>query len=126
MFKTKVGYSQNPDACASGAESAAMAQLADAKVGLLFTSCVLDQEAVVKGIRSVAGTHVLGCTSSAAICVKDGYLNSEDGYSGIMSFGGDVEVGVAGAAKGEGECAREIGRKLACEALSQLGGAEPD
>lgn len=55
MFKTKVGYSQNPDACASGAESAAMAQLADAKVGLLFTSCVLDQEAVVKGIRSVAG-----------------------------------------------------------------------
>lgn len=126
MFKTKVGYSQNPDACASGAESAAMAQLADAKVGLLFTSCVLDQEAVVKGIRSVAGTHVLGCTSSAAICVKDGYLNSEDGYSGIMSFGGDVEVGVAGAAKGEGECAREIGRKLACEAMSQLGGLEPD
>ena len=40
MFKTKVGYSQNPDAYASGAESAAMAQLADAKVGLLFTSCV--------------------------------------------------------------------------------------
>ena len=126
MFKTKVGYSQNPDACASGAESAAMAQLADAKVGLLFTSCVLDQEAVVKGIRSVSDAHILGCTSSAAICVKDGYLNSESGYSGIMSFGGDVEVGVAGAAKQEGECAREIGRKLACEAMSQLGGLEPD
>ena len=72
MFKTKVGYSQNPDACASGAESAAMAQLADAKAGLLFTSCVLDQEAVVKGIRSVSDAHILGCTSSAAICAAFG------------------------------------------------------
>ena len=126
MFRTKVGYSQNADACQNGAETASMAQLADAKVGLLFTSCVLDQAEVVKGIRSIASTHILGCTSSAAICVKDAYLNSETGYSGIMSFGGDVEVGVAGAAKQEGECAREIGRKLACEAMSQLGGLEPD
>ena len=62
MFKTKVGYSQNPDACASGAESAAMAQLADAKVGLLFTSCVLDQEAVVnrKYKMRYSGSHVYG------------------------------------------------------------------
>lgn len=126
MFKTKVGYSENVDAFQSGAETAAMAGLADAKVGLLFTSVVLDQEAVVKGIRSVAGTHVLGCTSSAAICVKDGYLNKETGYTGVMAFGGDVEVGVAGAAKQEGDCARTIGRKLAEEALAQLGGAEPD
>ena len=126
MFKTKVGYSENADAFKSGAETAAMAQLADAKVGLLFTSVVLDQAEVVKGIQSVAGTHVLGCTSSAAICVKDGYLNKETGYSGIMAFGGDVEVGVAGAAKPEGGCARTIGRELAKEALAQLGGAEPD
>ena len=126
MFKTKVGYSENVDAYQSGAETAAMAGLADAKVGLLFTSVVLDQEEVVKGVRSVAGTHVLGCTSSAAICVKDGYLNKETGYTGVMAFGGDVEVGVAGAAKQEGDCARTIGRKLAEEALAQLGGAEPD
>lgn len=125
MFKTKVGYSQNPDAFASGAETAKMAELACAKVGLLFTSCVLDQAEVLRGIRSVAGTHVLGCTSSAAICVKDGYLNSPDGYSGIMSFGGDVEVGVAGAAKKDGECARQIGRRLAKEAVAQLGGKKP-
>ena len=31
MFRTKVGYSQNADACSNGAESAAMAQLADAE-----------------------------------------------------------------------------------------------
>lgn len=125
MLKTKVGYSQNANAFASGAETAQMAGLACAKVGLLFTSCVLDQAEVLRGIRSVAGTHVLGCTSSAAICVKDGYLNAADGYSGIMSFGGDVEVGVAGAAKKDGECAREIGRKLAREAAAQLGGKKP-
>ena len=106
MLKTKVGYSENSDAFLSGAETAAMANLGEAGVGLLFTSCVLDQEAVLKGVRSVAGTHVLGCTSSAAICVKDGYLNKETGYTGMMTFGGDVRVGVAGAERSEGPCAR--------------------
>lgn len=126
MLKTKIGYSQNPDAFSSGAETAAKAELAEAKVGLLFTSVVLDQAEVVKGIRSVSKAHILGCTSSAAICVHDGYLNSPDGYSGIMAFGGDVEVGVAGAAKQEGECARAIGRKLAEQALAELGGRKPN
>ena len=126
MFKTKVGYSENPDAFKSGAETAAAANLAEAAVGLLFTSCVLDQAEVVKGIRSVAGTHILGCTSSAAICVKEGYLNKETGYAGMMTFGGDVKVGVAGADRQEGASAREIGQKLAKEALAQLNGAEPD
>lgn len=126
MLKTKVGYSENIDSFASGAETAKMAELADAKVGLLFTSVVMDQAELVKGIKSVAGTHILGCTSSAAICVKDGYLNKETGYSGIMSFGGDVAVGVAGAAKCEGEDARAIGQKLAKEAMAELNGAEPD
>ena len=126
MLKTKVGYSENSDAFLSGAETAAMANLGEAGVGLLFTSCVLDQEAVLKGVRSVAGTHILGCTSSAAICVKDGYLNKETGYTGMMTFGGDVRVGVAGAERSEGLCAREIGRRLAKEALAQLDGAAPD
>ncbi|MBE6148501.1 MAG: hypothetical protein E7167_03295 [Firmicutes bacterium] len=126
MLKTKVGYSQNADAYASGVETAKMANLNDAKVGLLFTSCVMDQNAVVEGIRSVAGAHVLGCTSSAAICTHDGYLNAETGYSGIMSFGGDVEVGVAGAEKVEGKTAREIGRELAKEAMKELNGKRPN
>lgn len=42
MLKTKVGYSQNPDSYQSGAESAKMALLGDAKVALLFTSVVMD------------------------------------------------------------------------------------
>lgn len=121
MLQTKVGYSQNPDAFADGAESAKMAGLDQAKVGLLFTSCVLDQAQVVKGVKSVASAHVLGCTSSAALCVKDGLLNAAGGYSGIMSFGGDVKVGVAGHGKQAGEDARAIGRDIAKKALDELG-----
>lgn len=126
MLNTKVGYSQNADAYASGVETATMANLNSAKVGLLFTSCVMDQNSIIKGIRSVSNAHVLGCTSSAAICTHDGYLNAETGYSGVMSFGGDVEVGVAGAAKNEGESAREIGRRLAKEAMQELNGKRPN
>lgn len=126
MLNTKVGYSQNADAYANGIETAKMAKLSDAKVGLLFTSCVMDQGMILKGIKSVAGTHILGCTSSAAICTQDGYLNAETGYSGIMSFGGDVLVGVAGAARSEGNSAREIGRTLAIEAMKELNGEKPD
>lgn len=126
MLKTKVGYSTDADAYTSGMESAKAALLDSANVGLLFTSCVMDQEKIVEGIRSVANTHILGCTSSAAICVKDGYLNAETGYSGIMSFGGDVEVGVAGSPKVEGKTAREIGRELAEKAMKELTVDKPD
>lgn len=126
MLKTKVGYSQNVNSFESGVESAKMANLDGAKVGLLFTSCIMDQNEIVKGIRSVSDTHVLGCTSSAAICTHDGYLNAETGYSGIMSFGGDVLVGVAAASREEGNSAREIGRELAKKALVELEGKRPN
>ena len=126
MLNTKVGYSQNSDSFTSGSESAKMAKLDSAKVGLLFTSCVNDQAKIVEGIRSVSDAHVIGCTSSAAICTQDGYLNAETGYSGIMSFGGDVEVGVAASEKTENETAREIGRRIAKEAMKQISVRRPD
>ena len=103
-----------------------MANLGVAKVGLLFTSCVMDQKKIVEGLKAVSPAHVLGCTSSPAICTHDGYLNAETGYAGVMSFGGDLEVGVAGASREEGATAREIGSKLAKEALLQLGGKRPN
>ena len=126
MLNTKVGYSQNSDSFTSGSESAKMAKLDKAKVGLLFTSVVNDQEKIVEGIRSVSDAHVIGCTSSAAICTKDGYFNAETGYSGIMSFGGDLEVGVAASEKTESETAREIGRRIAKEAMKELSVRRPD
>ena len=129
MLKTKVGYSENVDAFASGAETAKMANVIEnPQVGLLFTSCVQDQNKIMEGAKSVLGdVPVVGCTSSAAICTQDGYLNKETGYSGMMLFGGDLEVVTAGSAQ-TGETPREVGRRVAKEAISKVKGAdvEPD
>ena len=129
MLKTKVGYSENVDAFASGAETAKMANVIEnPQVGLLFTSCVQDQNKIMEGVKSVLGdVPVVGCTSSAAICTQDGYLNKETGYSGMMLFGGDLEVVTAGSAQTD-ETPREVGRKVALEAISKVKGedTEPD
>ena len=129
MLKTKVGYSENPDAYASGAETAKMANVIEnPQVGLLFTSCVQDQNKIMEGAKSVLGdVPVIGCTSSAAICTQDGYLNKETGYSGMMLFGGDLEVVTAGSAQTD-ETPREVGRRVAKEAISKVKGedTEPD
>ena len=119
-MKTKVGYSENVDAYASGVETATMAKTIDnPQVGLLFTSCNQDQFEIMKGVKSVLGdVPIIGCTSSAALCTQDGYLNKETGYSGMMLFGGDAEVVVAGSKKTD-ESPREIGRRIAKEAISK-------
>ena len=98
------------------------------QVGLLFTSCVQDQNKIMEGAKSVLGdVPVIGCTSSAAICTQDGYLNKETGYSGMMLFGGDLEVVTAGSAQ-TSETPREVGRRVARDAISKVKGAdvEPD
>ena len=129
MLKTKVGYSENVDAFASGAETAKMANVIEnPQVGLLFTSCVQDQNKIMEGAKSVLGdVPVVGCTSSAAICTQDGYLNKETGYSGMMLFGGDLEVVTAGSAQ-TSETPREVGRRVARDAISKVKGedVEPD
>ena len=129
MLKTKVGYSEKVDAFASGAETAKMANVIEnPQVGLLFTSCVQDQNKIMEGVKSVLGdVPVIGCTSSAALCTQDGYLNKETGYSGMMLFGGDLEVVTAGS-KQTSETPREVGRRVARDAISKVKGAdvEPD
>lgn len=129
MFKTKVGYSENTDAYTSGIETATMAnKVSNPQVGLLFTSCVQNSEEIMKGAKSVLkDVPIIGCTSSAAVCTQDGYLNKETGYSAMMLFGGDLEVVTAGSVK-TSESAREIGRKIAKEAISKAKdkSAKPD
>ena len=129
MLKTKVGYSENVDAYTSGVETAKMANVIDnPQVGLFFTSVVQNQEQLMEGAKSVLGdVPIIGCTSSAALCTQDGYLNKETGYSGMMLFGGDVEVVVAGSKK-TNENPREIGKRIAEEAVAKVNGKdrEPD
>jgi len=120
-MKMNVGYSTNVDSFTSGVETAKMVN--DAKLGLFFTSCVMNQEEVVKGVKSVLpNTNIVGCTSSAAIVVSGaGYLDSETGYSGMMAFDGeDLTVGVAASEKTSAP-AREIGKKIAREAIKNAG-----
>ena len=72
MLKTKVGYSENPDAYASGVETATMANVIEnPSVGLFFTSCNQDQNKLMEGAKSVLGNvPIIGCTSSAASVPK--------------------------------------------------------
>ena len=119
-MKMNVGYSTNVDAYQSGVETAKMA--GNAKLGLFFSSVVMDQKELVKGVKSIAsGTKIIGCTSSAAIVVPEaGYLDAETGYSGMMAFDGeDLTVGVAASESGSN--AREIGKKIAREAIKNAG-----
>lgn len=115
-----VGYSTNPDSFASGSETAKM--VGGAKLGLFFTSCVMDQKKLVEGVKSVLpNTPVIGCTSSAAIVVSGaGYLDNETGYSGMMGFDGeDLTVGVAASERNEEP--REVGKRIAREAIKNAG-----
>ena len=74
MLKTKVGYSENIDAYESGVETATMANtIENPQVGLLFTSCVQDQQEIIRGAKSILkDVPLIGCTSSAAVCTQDG------------------------------------------------------
>ncbi len=121
-MKAKVGYSVAEEGFLSGSETAKMAvEGTKAKVGLLFTSCVLDQKKIVEGIQSVTKIPFIGCTSSAAIVVPEkGYIDHAGGYSGMLSFeGDDLIVGVAGSVRNEEP--REVGKRIAREAIKNAG-----
>ena len=121
MFKTKVGYSTLVDAFDEGVETATKAaSVGNVKLGMLFTNCDMDQKKIVEGVKSVFGNKpVIGCTSSGAIVVPEGLI-SGDSFAGMMAFSDDdLIVGVAGSEAGKD--AREIGKKIAREAINNAG-----
>lgn len=118
MLKSKVGYSINPDSFMQGLESAkeATKDFSNVQINFLFTSCNSSIKKVVKGVQSATKAPVIGCTSCEGIIVPDGYITSESGYAGVLSLNdSDMVVGVA--CKEAGKNAREIGRKVAIEAV---------
>ncbi len=122
MLKSKVGYSTNSDAYQSGSETAskAMEGLTSPKIGMFYASCVYGEEAV-QGAKSILGDiPMIGCTSSGAIIVPDGIIQSETGFSGMMVMDDeDMTVSVAGSERGEDP--RETGRRIALEAIKNSG-----
>ena len=118
MLNAKVGYSINPDSFIQGMEAVKQStkDLSNVKLNLLFTSCKSDIKQIVKGIEEVTDTPTIGCTSSGGIIVPDGYITSEDGFAGVMSLS-DQNLVVGLGAHEAGKDARQIGRKVAIEAV---------
>lgn len=118
MLRSKVGYSINPDSFMVGVESAkeSTKDFSNVKLNFLFTSVKNDIKKVVKGIQSTNNAPIIGCTSSGGIIVPDGFITSEDGFGGVLSFN-DPNMTVGIACHEAGRDARTIGRKVAIEAV---------
>lgn len=123
MLKANVGWSTDKDSYTQGKETAAKAvvDLIQTKVAFLYTSVDCDVKKVLDGAKEELGTApIIGCTSSAGIIVPDGFISSENGFTGILALGDpELEVGVAGSSKEKS--ARETGRKVAIEAMRKAG-----
>ncbi len=123
MLKSNVGWSTKENSYEQGKETAAKAvvDLVQTKVAFLYTSVDCNVKEVLEGAKSELGTApIIGCTSSAGIIVPDGFISSENGFTGILALGDpELEVGVAGSAKENS--ARETGRKVAKEAMKKAG-----
>lgn len=118
MLKSKIGYSVDANSFKAGEETATKAsgELTNAKLGFLYTSVNNDIKEVIKGVKSITDTPLIGCTSSGAIMVPDGIITSENGFAGMMMLDdSDMTVGVA--CHEAGKDARAIGRKVAIEAV---------
>ena len=118
MLKSKIGYSINENNFIAGQETAmkACVDLPDTKLGFIFTSEKNDIKQVVQGIKNITDTPIIGCTSNGAIIVPDGIVTSENGFSGLMMLA-DPNMTVGVACHEAGKNARNIGRKVAIQAV---------
>lgn len=123
MLKSNVGWSTNADSYNQGKESAAKAvvDLIQTKVAFLYTSVDCDVAKVLEGAKAELGTApIIGCTSSAGLIVPDGFISSENGFTGILALGDpEMEVGVASSPRKDDP--RETGRRVAKEAMKKAG-----
>ena len=113
MLKSNVGYSINQDNYLAGEETAkkTLENMSNSKLGFLFTSVKNDIKEVLKGVRKVTDTPIIGCTSSGAIMVPDGIISSDNGFVGMMMLcDEDMTIGIA--CHEAGRDARAIGRKV--------------
>lgn len=121
MLRTKVGYSMNGDSFTAGAMATKNALIgSSSKIGFLFTSCKSNNKEVVKGVRSQSDIPIIGCTSAGAVMIPEGIVAGENGYATMMSMA-DVNLTVGVASHEAGKDARQIGRKVALEAVKNAG-----
>ena len=118
MLRSKVGYSVNPDSFMAGIEASkeSTKDFSNVKLNFLFTSVKNNIKQVIKGIQSTTTAPIIGCTSSGGIIVPDGFITSENGFGGVLSFN-DPNMTVGVACHEAGRDARAIGRKVAISAV---------
>lgn len=121
MLRTKVGYSINEDSFTAGEMATKNALIGNSsKIGFLYTSCKSNVKEIVKGVKSLTDIPIIGCTSSGAVMVPEGIVASENGYATMMTMA-DVNLTVGIASHEAGKDARQIGRKVALEAVKNAG-----
>lgn len=122
MLKSKVGYSINEDYYTMGLETTkeSTKDFSNVKLNFLYTSEKCDIKKVIKGVREVTSSPIIGCTSNQGIIVPDGYITSENGFAGMLSLN-DQNLTVGVAIHEAGKDARAIGRKVAIAAVEDAG-----
>ena len=123
MLKSNVSWSTNAESYTQGKEAAkkAVVDLIQTKVAFLYTSVDCNVVKVLEGAKTELGTApIIGCTSSAGIITPDGFISSDNGFTGILAIGDpDLTVGVASSSKKED--ARKTGQMVAKEAMKKAG-----
>lgn len=121
MLKSNVGYSIAMDAYKSGEETAnkTLENGIIPKIGMLYAN-YQNSESVLEGAKNILkGVPLIGSTVDS-IMVQDGIINSENGFSGMMVLDdNDLVISIAGSERGKNP--REIGRKIALEAVRNSG-----
>lgn len=122
MLKSKVGYSIDEDYYTMGLETAkeSTKDFSNVKLNFLYTSEKCDIKKVIKGVRDITSSPIIGCTSNQGIIVPDGFITSENGFAGMLSLN-DQNLTVGVAIHEAGKDARAIGRKVAIAAVEDAG-----
>jgi len=122
MLKSKVGYSINPDYYEMGYETAkdSTKDFSNVRLNFLYTSEKCDIKRVIRGIRDITSSPIIGCTSSQGIIVPDGVITSENGFAELTSLN-DQNLTVGVAIHEAGKDPRAIGRKVAIAAVEDAG-----
>jgi len=118
MIRAKVGYSTNVDEELSGMETAnaATKDFENVKINFLYTSSRNDSKKIIRGVRKVTDAPIIGCTSCEGIITPDGYVNSENGFSGMLSLN-DKNMVVGVGIREAGKDPRAVGRRVAIDAV---------
>ena len=119
MLKAKVDYVVDSDDFKSGKETVekVVKGLNNKNIGILYTSSLSNIKEVIKGIRSISNIPLIGSTSEG-IMTSEGYISEDKKYSSMMVLD-DKDMIVSIASHEKGKDAREIGRKVAIDAVEK-------